>query len=139
MNTNQEKALTIEVGEAEFRSQVLKAKQPVLVAFWAPWSRPCHILESALDEVASACVGRVKVVKVNADDHPELSMWFDVQSIPTLLFFVAGHFSARIVGTASKEAIISRLEAVSRGGDAPSLTPCFDIPTLTTARPDHPV
>ena len=128
-----------DVGEADFESEVLRSNQPVLVAFWAPWSRPCHILDPALDEVAAVCAGRVKVVKVNADDNPELSIWFDVQSIPTLLFFVAGHFSARIVGTASKAAIISRLEAVSRGGDAPSLTPCFDIPTLTTARPDHPV
>ena len=139
MTAEHAKRTIADVGEADFESEVLRSKQPVLAAFWAPWSRPCHVLDPALDEVAAVCAGRVKVVKVNADDNPELSIWFDVQSIPTLLFFVAGHFSARIVGTASKEAIISRLEAVSRGGDAPSLTPCFDIPTLTTARPNHPV
>jgi thioredoxin 1 len=126
MTAEHAKRTIADVGEADFESEVLRSNQPVLVAFWAPWSRPCHVLDPALDEVAAVCAGRVKVVKVNADDNPELSIWFDVQSIPTLLFFVAGHFSARIVGTASKEAIISRLEAVSRGGDAPSLTPCFD-------------
>jgi len=120
MNANRDRALTGEAGEANFKSAVLKSRQPVLVAFWAPWSRPCQVLEPALDEVAFVCAGSVKVVKVNADDNPELSMWYEVQCVPTLLFFVTGNVRARIVGTASKEAILSKLQAVSRGGDAKS-------------------
>jgi thioredoxin 1 len=103
----------IEVCEANFDAEVLKARQPVLVAFWAPWSRPCQVLDSVLVEVATACVGKVKVVKINADDNPDLSLWYEVQSIPTMLYFVERNLRAKIVGTASKEAIVSKLQAVS--------------------------
>jgi thioredoxin 1 len=123
MNTNQDKALTTEVGEANFESEVLRSKQPVLVAFWAAWSRPCQILDWALDEVATECAGGAKVVKVNADDNPDLSMWYDVQSIPTLLYFVDGGIRAKVVGTASKEAILSKLQTVCRGGKATIFVP----------------
>jgi thioredoxin 1 len=120
-NTNPDKAPTFEVGETNFESEVLKSKQPVLVVFWAPWSHPCHILDSVLDEVATACARSVKVVKVNADDNPDLGMWYEIQSIPTLLYFVDGTLRARVVGTASKEAILSRLQPVSPGGDSTCL------------------
>ena len=123
MNGNPDPSPKAEVGQADFESEVLQGKLPTLVAFWAPWSRPCQILEATLDEVAATCVGSVKVVKVNADDNPELSMWYGIQSIPTLLYFVGGNLRARLVGTASKEAITSKLQAVCRGGDDPSLTP----------------
>jgi thioredoxin 1 len=100
----------IEIGETNFESEVLKAKQPVIVAFSAPWSRPCHIIRSVVDEVATARAGRVKVLRVNVDDHPDLGLLYDIQSIPTLLCFVSGKVCVRIVGTASKEAILSKLE-----------------------------
>jgi thioredoxin 1 len=118
MNRNQDKAGIVEVGEANFELEVLKSDQPILVAFCAPWSRPCHILDSVLDEVAIACAGRVKVVKVNADDNPDLSMWYEVQSIPTLLYFVAGRLRAKMIGTASKEAILAKLQTVSHRVDS---------------------
>lgn len=123
MNPSQDKPPIVELGHTGFEAEVLRSEHPVLVAFWAPWSRPCHILDPALDEVAIACGGSVKVVKVNADDNPELSLWYDVQSIPTLLYFVSGSLRARLVGTASKEAILSKLQAVSHRGDARPLAP----------------
>jgi thioredoxin 1 len=110
MNASPGDTPTAEVGEANFQTEVLKSSQPVLVAFWAPWSRPCQILHSVLTEVASACAGRVKVVQVNADNNPDLSLLYEIQSIPTLLYFVDGNARARIVGTASKEAIIAKLQ-----------------------------
>jgi len=120
MNAKPRKMCAAEIGEANFESEVLKSEQPVLVAFWAPWSRPCRVLDGVLTEVAHACAGKVKVVRVNADDNPDLSLWYEVQSIPTLLYFVDRTLRARIVGTASKEAILAKLRgvAVSR----PSLT-----------------
>ena len=118
MNIRQTKAPTVKVGEANFKLEVLKSKQPVLVAFWAPWSRPCHILDSTLDEVATACAGRVKVVKVNADDNPDLGMWYEIQSVPTLLYFVDRNLRGRIVGTASKEAILAKMQTGSNEASA---------------------
>ena len=125
MNGNEEKALITELGERDFRSEVLRSKLPVLVEFWAPWSRPCQILSSALDEAASTCRGSVKVVTVNADDNPTLSLWYEIRSIPTLLFFLDGNLRGRIVGTASKEAILAQLRAVLGGQstESPVLPP----------------
>jgi len=113
----------VQVGEANFELAVLRSKQPVLVVFWAPWSRPCLVLNSVLDEVAALCAGSVKLVKVSADDNPELSLWYDVQSIPTLLYFYKGIIRAKLVGTASKEAIIAKLQALAHHGDANSFHP----------------
>jgi thioredoxin len=123
MNTNQHQTPTLKVGEANFELEVLHSKHPVLVAFSAPWSRPCHVLDSALEEVAAACAGEVRVVKVNADDNPDLSLLYDIQSIPTLLYFVEGNLRAKVVGTASPEAILSKLQSVCGGRDSAPLTP----------------
>ena len=123
MKTNPNNGPIIEIDDANFESEVLRWKQPVLVAFSAAWSRPCQILDSVLEEAASECVGHVKVVRINADNHPDLSLVWRIQSIPTLLYFVDGSLRARIVGTASKEAILSKLRSVTDGRDSKTLTP----------------
>lgn len=125
----------VDVVEAAFGEEVLKSELPVLVAFWAPWSRPCRILDATLGEVAVAAGGRLKVVRINADDHPELSLWYDIQSLPTLLFFVTGHLRAKTVGTASKTAILSRLHGLSPEGGAPPQEPA---PAGWAKPPDEP-
>ena len=117
MNINQDKMPSVEVDQENFESEVLRSKLPVLAAFWAPWSQPCQVFDSVLDELAIACAGRVKVVKVNADDNPELSLCYEVQSIPTLLFFANGNLQGRVVGTASKEAILAKLPGIGPCGD----------------------
>ena len=111
MNTQNGGLLVIPA--VDFKAEVLESKQPVLVEFWAPWSRPCQIFDSVLQELSSACVGKVKVVKVNADDSLDLSLWYDIQSVPTLLYFVRGNPCLRILGTATKEAILAKLKPFS--------------------------
>ncbi len=98
----------------DFKAEVLESKQPVLVEFWAPWSRPCQVFDSVLQEVAVACSEKIKVLKVDADDSLDLSLWYDIQSVPTLLCFVRGNPCWRIVGTASKEAILAKIKSVSQ-------------------------
>ena len=115
MNTSQPESSSVEASEANFEAEVLRSRKPVLVEFWAPWSQPCRILESVLNEIATTCRGTVKFVRVNADDNPDLSLWYEVQSIPTLLYFVSGSIRAKVVGTASKEAILTRLQLPSAG------------------------
>ena len=102
--------LILEINESDFEMEVLKSKQPVLVSFWAVWSKPCRRRGPVLEEVAAACHGRAKVVTVNADDNPRLGLSYWIQSIPTLLCFVNGQERERIVGLASKEAIFSALK-----------------------------
>lgn len=109
MNISQNKPSIRFVGQADFAAAVLQSSKPVLAVFFAPWSRPCQVLEATLNEVETACEGRVEVVKINADDQPDLSLWYDIQSIPTLLYFVDGRVQAKVVGTVSKEAILAKL------------------------------
>jgi thioredoxin 1 len=108
----------LEINERDFEAEVLKSGQPVLVNFWAAWSQPCRRLADVLDEVGNECNGKAKIVKVNVDDNPHLGMCYGIQFIPALLCFVNGEVSARIVGTASKEAILSRLKLLTEA--APS-------------------
>ena len=122
MNTNQKQNRIVEIGGADFEAQVLASRKLVIVAFSSPWSRPCHVLESVLDEIAATYESRLKVLKVNADDHPDLSLLYNIQSVPTLLFFVDGNLSAKTVGTVSKEAILAKLAGGSVGGDSEPLS-----------------
>jgi thioredoxin 1 len=110
---NARNAVLPEIAAMDFKAEVLESKQPVLVAFWAPWSRPCQVFDAVLEELAGACGGKVKVVKVNADDSLDLSLWYDIQSVPTLLYFARGNPRLRIVGTATKEAILAALKPFS--------------------------
>ena len=109
MTDNQSNASFQFVGEANFESEVANSNKPLLAVFWAPWSHPCQIIDSVLADVAATCAGSVEILKVNADDNPYLSLRFGVDSIPTLLCFVAGKLREKLVGTASKEAVLCLL------------------------------
>ncbi len=122
MNVKANRAPIALLGETNFEAEVLRSKQPVLVAFWASWSRPCQVLDPVLQELASTLAGKAKVVRVNADDCLDLSLCYDIQSIPTLLYFVQGEPRLRIVGTATKQAILAKLRP-------------FDVPNDTAALP----
>jgi thioredoxin 1 len=113
-NMNTQNGALLAIAAKDFKAEVLESNQPVLVEFWAPWSRPCQVFDSVLRELASACAGKVKVVKVNADDSLDLSLWYDIQSVPTLLCFVRGNPCLRIVGTATKEAILAKIKPISQ-------------------------
>jgi thioredoxin 1 len=99
-----------EVNEANFEAEVLRSPYPTLVAFGAPWSKPCESVEFSLNEVAVLCPGKLRVLRVNVDNNPDLSAWYGIDSIPTLLWFVEGAVRARIVGTVSAQAILAKLE-----------------------------
>jgi thioredoxin 1 len=100
-----------EINEPEFEAQVLHATQPVLVGFLTGWSKPCRLLEPVLDEVAGACNGKAKILKVNVDDHPDLGTLYAIQSVPTLIYFVNGAVRAKIVGMVSPKAIFAKLNS----------------------------
>jgi thioredoxin 1 len=114
MNRTRNISRPLQLDGANFDSEVLRSKMPVLVAFSANWSRPCTILDPVLDEIASECSGKLKVARVNADGNLDLSLQYDVQAMPTLLYFVSGNVRAKIVGTATKQAILSELASTRK-------------------------
>ena len=114
MNPSDSNTKPVQIDNGNFDSEVLNSNQPVLVSFLTSWSRPCAILSPVLDEITEELSGKLKVVRIDADTSLDLSLWYDVQSIPTLLYFVSGSVRAKIIGTASKEAILSKLEATRK-------------------------
>jgi thioredoxin 1 len=97
--------------ESNFDEEVLKAQELVLVDFWAPWCGPCLALAPAVEKIAGEYQGRLKVVKTNVDEYPNLAARFNIFSIPTLLLFRDGQEKDRIVGLVSEAEIKKRVEA----------------------------
>jgi thioredoxin 1 len=90
------------MGQEAFNQQVLQSDLPVLVDFWAPWCGPCKAVSPVIDELAEAYAGKINVVKVNIDEDVALSDTYDVQSIPTIVFFRDGQEVSRSSGVKTK-------------------------------------
>jgi thioredoxin 2 len=86
--------------DTDFASVAEAATIPVLVDVWAPWCGPCRMVSPALEQLAGELAGRLKLVKVNADDSPAVSSQFDVQAIPTLVLLNRGEVVDKQVGAA---------------------------------------
>jgi len=88
----------IEVGDEEFKREVLESKQPVLVDFMATWCPPCRIVGVVLDSLASEYQGRVKFTQMNVDTHQRTAQEYGIRATPTLLVFKEGRVVKQIVG-----------------------------------------
>jgi thioredoxin 1 len=101
------------IAEASFDTEVLQAGQPVVVDFYATWCGPCKVLSPRLDKLAGEFGDRIKFVAVNVDQAPTLAAKFNVQGIPTLLFFGAdGIVTETSVGLLSAEVLRAKLESL---------------------------
>jgi putative thioredoxin len=127
-----------EVTTASFKADVLAAsmRQPVLVDFWAPWCGPCKQLGPALEKAVGDSKGKVTLVKMNIDEHPQIAGQLGIQSIPAVIAFDKGQpidgfvgnlpesqlrgFIERLVGplTGGAEALLAQAEAAAAAGDS---------------------
>jgi thioredoxin 1 len=98
--------------EENFSEQVLKSSTPMLVDFWAEWCGPCKMIAPVLDELAAEYDGKVKIGKVNIDEHQQIAINYGINSIPTLLFFKNGQVADQVVGMRSKRDLKASFDRV---------------------------
>jgi thioredoxin 1 len=103
---------TVEISADNFDQEVLKSTTPVLVDLWAAWCGPCRLIGPVVEELAGTYQGKMKVGKLNVDDHPQVAARFGIMNIPTLLLFKAGREVDRIVGVVPKEELARRVDRV---------------------------
>ena len=99
----------VELSETNFEQEVLKASTPVLVDFWAVWCGPCKMIAPIVDELAIEYEGKLKIGKVDVDNHQQIAMQYGIRSIPTLLVFKGGKVVEQIIGAAPKKSLIEKL------------------------------
>jgi len=114
----------VHVTTQAFENEVIKAEQPVVIDFWAPWCGPCRAIGPVLDRLSVSYEGQVKVAKVNVDEEPALADAFKVTGIPTLYVMFQGKAVGHMVGFGGAKALedlfaeLSKLDAEALEGEA---------------------
>jgi len=104
-------------------------RQPVLVDFWAPWCGPCKQLTPVLEKSVRAAKGKVKLVKMNIDEHPAIPGQMGIQSIPAVIAFVNGQPADGFMGALPESQVVAFLERLTKdriGGEAKDLLKAAD-------------
>src|SRR5512134_2119863 len=97
------------VTEADFQTEVLNASDPVLVDFTAVWCQPCKMIDPIVKQLSVEWDGKVKVVKLDADQNPNILMQYGVMGIPTLMLFKGGEVKERITGFQPKDKLVAKV------------------------------
>jgi putative thioredoxin len=114
-------ALVKDSSTAAFQSDVIaeSRRQPVLVDFWAPWCGPCKQLAPMIEKVVAEARGKVKLVKLNIDEHPAIPGQLGIQSIPAVIAFVDGQPVDGFMGAVPESQIRQFIDKLSKGGSDP--------------------
>lgn len=99
-----------ELTDANFETEVIKSKTPVLVDFWAVWCGPCKMIGPELEKIATEKSSDIlKIGKINVDENRDVSIKYGISSIPTLLLFKDGEVAKKLIGAMGKDRILSEI------------------------------
>jgi thioredoxin 1 len=112
---NESTANVKHITQGEFADEVTRCATPVVADFYATWCGPCRMLSPMLDKLAGGYADKVKFVKINVDESPGLAQNFQVQAIPTLIFFKDGKVADRITGLTEEADLKTALDKFAAG------------------------
>jgi thioredoxin 1 len=101
---------TVNVTDASFASEIEQSNGLVLVDFWATWCGPCQIVAPILEQLAGEYAGRARMTKVDVDANQRTAMRFNVECIPSILFFKHGQHVDTVIGAVPKAALEEKIE-----------------------------
>tara|TARA_B100000029_G_scaffold492377_1_gene553577 strand:- start:8736 stop:9056 length:321 start_codon:yes stop_codon:yes gene_type:complete len=101
----------LSINEDAFEKEVVNSKLPVLIDFWAEWCGPCKEISPLLEEISSELSEKIKIVKINIDNNPNIPNQYNVQSIPTLIIFKNGEPISTKVGSVLKSELLSWIDS----------------------------
>ncbi|MBG6055131.1 thioredoxin 1 [Salinibacterium sp. CAN_S4] len=94
-----------DVTDATFADMVLNSSDTIMVDFWAEWCGPCRAVSPILDAIAAEHSDKIKIVKLNVDDNPQMAMKYQITSIPAMKVFRGGEVVKTVIGAKPKPAI----------------------------------
>jgi len=103
---------TVKATSSTWEQEVLKASGLVLVDFWAVWCGPCQMVAPVVEDIAGEYAGKLKVVKLNTDENPDVASKYRIMGIPTLMFFKNGAAVDQVVGAVPKAQLKSKIDAL---------------------------